>query len=73
MSAQSRFKSERDQTAKGHTQEEIADAVGCPQETVRNHIGTLSQTVLGNQTAKLAAEHATDFEAPTRSRLKVLV
>ena len=47
------------------TQQEISQAVGCPQKTVDDQVKRFSGSVLENQTAKTAAaEHATDFVAP---------
>ncbi|QDU39694.1 DNA methylase [Maioricimonas rarisocia] len=47
-----------------HTQQEIADAVGCPQQTVADQIRGFTDSVLQNRSGKAAAEHATGFEAP---------
>ena len=47
-----------------HTQEEIAEACDCPRKTVDDQIATFGETVLGNQSAKSHAEHATDFDPP---------
>ena len=47
-----------------YTQQEIADACDCPQKTVDDQIKTFSETVLGNQSAKSLADHATDFDPP---------
>jgi hypothetical protein len=45
-----------------HTQEEIAEAVGCVQRTVTEICDGFSKSVLENQTAKSAASHAAEFE-----------
>lgn len=47
-----------------HTQQEIADAVGCPRKTIDDQIASFGETVPRNQSAKSLAEHATDFDPP---------
>ncbi len=47
-----------------HTQDEIAEAVGCPKMTVNDQIINLYETVLQNQTVQTAANHVTDFTIP---------
>ncbi len=47
-----------------HTQEEIAAAVAAAQRTVADQIRSFSETVLENQSAKSAADHAADFDPP---------
>ncbi len=47
-----------------HTQEEIADAVGAPRQTVTDVIASFAEKVLENQSGKAAANHHTDFSPP---------
>jgi len=47
-----------------YTQQEIAEAVGCPRKTVDDQVATFGETVLQNQSAKSLADHATDFDIP---------
>lgn len=47
-----------------HTQEAIADAVGIPQESVRNSLSQNGNLADLAKPALAAAEHATDFEPP---------
>ena len=45
------------------TQEEIAEAIGCPRKTVDDQIGTFGDLVQEYRSAKTAAEHETDYES----------
>jgi hypothetical protein len=47
-----------------HTQEAIADAVGCDKASVSLIIDDLLKKVSENQTQQTAANHATDFTPP---------
>lgn len=47
-----------------HTQEEIAEEVGCDQATTSRICDEFMQKVLENQMHKAAADHATDFDPP---------
>lgn len=47
-----------------YTQEEMANEVGVPRETVRNQVDGFGQTVLENQKAKTLADHTVDFDPP---------
>jgi hypothetical protein len=51
-----------------HTQEEIAEAVGAPQQTVADQIKAFTESVLQNQTSKAASSHAVEFEVPAAVR-----
>ena len=46
------------------TQDEIAQACGCSQQTVTNVVEDFTNAVLQNQNSKAAASHATDFAPP---------
>ena len=46
------------------TQAEIAEAVGCPRETVRDLLSGFGEIGKLSESAKAAASHATDFKPP---------
>ncbi|MBF0116609.1 MAG: hypothetical protein HQM04_16395 [Magnetococcales bacterium] len=47
-----------------HTQTEIAEAVNTPQQTVTDILKSFTETVPENQTGKILADHAADFDPP---------
>ena len=47
-----------------HTQEEIAGAVGCPQQTAADRITESGKLANLGKSDRAAAEHATDFDPP---------
>lgn len=47
-----------------HTQQEIAEKIECPQQTVADQIRGFTDSVLQNQSGKVAADHASEFNPP---------
>lgn len=47
-----------------HTQEEIAEEVGCPQQKVADQVGNFTEIGRLAESGKSLALHATDFEPP---------
>jgi hypothetical protein len=47
-----------------YTQEAIAEAIDCPQQTVTDQIKSFTETVPGNQSGKAFANHETGFDIP---------
>lgn len=47
-----------------YTQEEIAEALGLPRETVKDKIGSFGENGNLSKSAKTVADHLTDFDPP---------